>query len=132
MEQAPAHAVQVWMDGQNIKICFNDDGKTHCVTLDSGRTGTPSEADAWALVEQIKRDDRDPSSKPMSLVRGWAAFRNILRDRAQSARTPAMIGQTRSITQDQLDKMVKAFGGEVQVVGRKRTVENVTLGDLGL
>lgn len=132
MEQAPAHAIQIWIDGENIRLCFNDEGKTHCVTLDSGRTQTPSEADAWALVDQIKKQDRDPSSKPMSSVRGWAALRNILKDRAHGARTPASIGETRSITQDQLDKMVRSYGGEVKLVGRKRTVENVSLDDLGL
>lgn len=132
MQSAPDYAIQIWMEDDNIKICFNDQGHTHVVSLDSGRTQCPSEADAWALVHHLRQEDRGPSDKPMSLVRGWHALRRILKDRAQQRTTPSFIGQTRSITQDQLDRMIRSYGGEVKVVGKKRTVSDVSLEDLGL
>lgn len=130
MHTAPNYAIQIWIEGDDIKLCFNDAGQTHVVTLDSGRTGIPTEADAWAIVAAIKADERGPGVKPIAAVRGWAALKRTLRDRAEAHH--AKIGEKASPTQHQLDQLVRSFGGTITVVGKKRAPESVSLEDLGL
>jgi len=131
MQKAPDHALTIWLDGNDIKVLYQDGGQSHTVTIQAHTLGFPNENEAVAVVNKISRENRGPTDTPMLCVRGWMALTRLLRDR-RAALGRARIGEAASITQHQLEKMVKKFGGKVKVVGKKRDLKGMTLEDLGL
>lgn len=116
--KVPPHAMSIWVEGGTIHLGFTGStGYTHVSSIPSERLDI----------------SKTPTGSPVSTQTGWYVLLETLRHRERLGRAPRMDEHGPNVTRHQLEQAVKAYGGKVQVVGRKReAVGGLSLEDLDL